>query len=295
MDSARLKNFLTIAECGSLSEAAKRLFLTQPTLSQQIKQLEEERGEKLFERNGRSMELTTAGKIYADFAQKTLSAYENTLFQLNALKHGMNESLGIGFAQSSMIDEVADWTSELMRDNPNIQCRVSFEHLDALLEKMRLGELDVVISRKIYRTSEFIKNFDYLKIGSDNVILATKDDSIFGDREAISFKELDKQDLILRVMHERSFMRRCEQEGISVNVRCICGLSYFKVRLICNGIGMAFFPQCCLKMIREAGLKYYRLRDFEVARKHYLIFPNNKRTKALEKLIEIVQEKTSLY
>lgn len=295
MESLRLENFLTIIECGSLTDASKKLYISQSALSQQIKQREDELGEALFIRNGRSLELTTAGKIYAEFAKETLSSMDKTKQTLNALKYGMNEYLRIGFCQSSMRDEVANITAQLMQRHQNIQVRVYFFFLEHMMELFNRGELDVVFSRRLPNNVDFQLNYDYINLSTDDVILVAKDAQILGERESIRFKDLDGLNFIIRFQHEKSFMRRCEQEGISANIRCTCGLSSFKGALISMGVGVAFFPTCCLDMIKNLGLKYYKVEDFNVKRANYMIYRKDKNSMAIENMLTIARELSQNY
>lgn len=291
METLKLKNFLTIAECGSLTEAAKRLYISQPALSQQIKQREDELGEALFVRNGRNLELTAAGKLYADFARETLGSLDKVKLELNALKYGMNEFLHIGICQSSMLDDVAKFTSELMKCNSTVQTSVRFLYLDQITELFNRGVLDVFFTRRLPQADAFQQKYEYIEYAVSDVVLATKDASVFGNRDSIRFKELDGQNFIIRIQHEQSFLRRCEKEGISANIICTCGVSSFKARMIAQGGGVAFFPTCCLDMLEAVGLKYYRIEDFNVKRANYMVYHTENRSRALEKLLGIVKEK----
>lgn len=71
MDLNQLRGFLTVAKTGSFTQAARQLFVTQPALSIQIKGLEEELGEPLFERQGKQLHLTAAGRLLRERPSKS--------------------------------------------------------------------------------------------------------------------------------------------------------------------------------------------------------------------------------
>ncbi len=79
MDIKRLKYFLTIAEEGSITGAAKKLYMFQPPLSQQLKLLEEELEVELFERRNKKIYLTEAGRMLQNRAEQILELTESTL------------------------------------------------------------------------------------------------------------------------------------------------------------------------------------------------------------------------
>ena len=87
MELRQLKYFVKSAEYLNFSVAAKHLFITQSTLSQQIKQLEYELGFELFLRNSRHIQLTEAGEEFLPFARKTILDAEDAVQRLHDLQH----------------------------------------------------------------------------------------------------------------------------------------------------------------------------------------------------------------
>ena len=85
MADERLKTFLTVARCGSLSRAAKELFCSQPAVTQQIQKLEAEYNAVLFRRHERGVELTAAGRVLLDYAVRIQELHEQAGEDLAAL------------------------------------------------------------------------------------------------------------------------------------------------------------------------------------------------------------------
>ena len=83
MELRVLQYFLEAARLGSITKAAERLYVTQPTMSRQIKDLERELGEKLFERTNYAIRLTPAGELLRDRAEEILSLADKTLADFN--------------------------------------------------------------------------------------------------------------------------------------------------------------------------------------------------------------------
>ena len=91
MNDKQLQYVLAIREYGGISQAAKKLFISQPSLSQYIHNLEKQLGTILFDRNSSPIELTNAGRIYVDCAEKILDSYkqmEQKLSDIRDLPHG---------------------------------------------------------------------------------------------------------------------------------------------------------------------------------------------------------------
>lgn len=101
MDIRQLRYFLTIAEEGTITKAAKRLHMAQPPLSQQLKFMENELGVRLIERVGRSIRLTEAGESLKRRSEQILELVETTVTELKGLEEGLRGKLSIGTVASS--------------------------------------------------------------------------------------------------------------------------------------------------------------------------------------------------
>lgn len=93
MDTRILEYFIEIANESSLSAAAKKLYISQPALSQQLKKLESQIGTPLFERNGNSISLTDAGKIFLNGAQSSMHVKNKAYQQISLLKQRAADSI----------------------------------------------------------------------------------------------------------------------------------------------------------------------------------------------------------
>lgn len=87
MDAEKLRVFLAVARCGSISEAARRLYVSHSTVSRAIAALEEELGAELFVRSNRNCTLTPAGAVLREEAEKLLAAFEETAEKVRAARN----------------------------------------------------------------------------------------------------------------------------------------------------------------------------------------------------------------
>ena len=147
MELRQLKYFVMSAEYLNFSEAAKHLFITQSTLSQQIKQLEFELGFPLFLRNSRHIVLTEAGEEFLPFARKTIRDAEDgvqRLYDLQNVKAGTLR-VGVTYSLSSVLTE---GLLSFMRQYPNVKLEICYETVNRLLELLKARKLDFVLSYK---------------------------------------------------------------------------------------------------------------------------------------------------
>jgi DNA-binding transcriptional LysR family regulator len=128
MELHQLRGFLTVARLGSFTRAAEELYLTQPALSLQIKALEESLGESVFERKGRTLLLTPAGRLLLERAEQILGLIEQTNEEINALKGLEQGHLSIGTNDSNCLYILPDLVQQFRQQFPNVELSLTNSH-----------------------------------------------------------------------------------------------------------------------------------------------------------------------
>lgn len=147
MELRQLKYFVKSAEYLNFSEAAKHLFITQSTLSQQIKQLEFELGFSLFLRNSRHISLTEAGEEFLPFAKRTIQDAEDAVQRLNDLQNVKTGTLRVGVTYS-LSTVLTEGLIDFMRSFPGIRLEICYKTVVELQELLRERKLDFILSYK---------------------------------------------------------------------------------------------------------------------------------------------------
>ena len=145
MHLQQLKYVVKVSEMGSFSHASKLLYISQPTLSQQIASLEEELGVKLFLRHSRSVGLTEAGREYVQYARKILNdleALENSMKNYSSLQKG---TLTVGLLWIFGYLGLSELVSGFLDVFPNIDLKVKVNGSSKLLEMLYQREVDVIL------------------------------------------------------------------------------------------------------------------------------------------------------
>lgn len=285
MQSSQLENFLMIIECGSINKAAQRLFMSQPTLSQQVKQLEEELGTDLFVRNGKSLSLTPEGEVLAEFAEREINSLHKLKNRINAMRYGLKTELALGIAQTSLIPHVGKWLGEMNVKYPDISYRIVNNNFATVLEMMDKGDLDVCLTRQIATDADFLSKYGHRMIMQHRVVAIVPPNMDFGDVESISIKDLDGKNVILRHKHDKRFLEKCaEYDSIPV-VKAQCRNNLIKLALVKNNVGIGFFLDSILDVVKEQGenLKYYRVNEISMVNKTYVVYPKDKKNSAVVK------------
>lgn len=128
MELNQLRGFVTVARLGSFTRAAEALFLTQPAMSLQIKALEESLGETLFERQGRQLLLTPAGRLLLEAAEQILGLVEQTREEIQALKGLQGGQLSIGTNDSNCLYVLPDLIQRFRQQFPDVELRLTNSH-----------------------------------------------------------------------------------------------------------------------------------------------------------------------
>lgn len=192
MTIRHLKIFTTVAECGSMNTAAKKLFLSQPTISQAIRELEEYYNIRLFDRLSKRLHITPAG-------QELLSSAYQVLGQFEQMDHIMKKSrkrdaLRIG----STITIGSCMTSNILNDfermMPDVETYTFIGNTRLLEEKLLKSELDIALVEGEVHHPDLVA-FPSIR---DFLVLGCTQDHPFASRDEIHVYELENQKFVMR-------------------------------------------------------------------------------------------------
>ncbi|WP_159314837.1 LysR family transcriptional regulator [Mammaliicoccus sciuri] len=140
MENRVLRYFLAIVSEGNLTSAAKLLHITQPTLSRQIKELEEELSVTLFNRKGKYMELTREGYYLANKARDIITLVDQTT---SSIKHKeVYGEVSIGMAESKSIKQIAKAMRAVREEQDQVYFDTFSGNAEQILEKIDNGVID---------------------------------------------------------------------------------------------------------------------------------------------------------
>jgi DNA-binding transcriptional LysR family regulator len=160
MTSARLERWITrkfrlrhvelIAElndCRSILKAAKRLSLTQPTVTKALQDVESTLGVKLFERSNRGLEPTAYGEIFARHAKIVLAQLRHAAEELESLRAGYSGKVTVGTLLAASASILPDAIALLKKQRPAVAISVVVGTYDVLMPSLLVGDLDMVLGR----------------------------------------------------------------------------------------------------------------------------------------------------
>ena len=145
MDFDHLTTFLEISKLGSFSRAGQKLFRSQPAVSAQIRQLEQEYGQKLFDRVGKTVKLTAAGEALIVYANRLLNLKEESLRAVSDLSSSPRGTLNIGANEATCLYVLPDLFAAYHRQFPAVQISIYRNFSRKVIEKIEDGTVDVGI------------------------------------------------------------------------------------------------------------------------------------------------------
>ncbi len=194
MELRVLRYFLEVAREGNMTRAAERLHVSQPTLSRQLKELEEELGKKLFTRSNYSINLTEEGMLLRKRAEDILEITDKTVCELRSLDGLNGGDIRIGAAESNGISHFIHVLKELQEKYPRIRYHFYSSGTEAVNERLDKGLLDFAI---IVQEVDLSK-YNSLRIPvKDRWGLLMRKDSPLAKKSSIELSDLLSLPLIL--------------------------------------------------------------------------------------------------
>lgn len=187
MEIRVLRYFLAIAREGSITNAANFLHVTQPTLSRQIRDLEEELGQKFFTRGSHNMTLTAEGMILRKRAEEIISMVDKTEAEFSSMENLVGGDIYIGGGETDAIKLIAKIAKELRASYPDIHYHLYSGNSEDVTDRLDKGLLDFGI---LIQPAD-ISKYDYINIpAKDTWGVVMRKDSSLASKEAIRKEDL---------------------------------------------------------------------------------------------------------
>lgn len=242
MQFNQLKYVLKASECKNFSLAAKACFVSQPTLSQQIINLENEIGIKLFVRHSKSVSLTPAGEEFILYAKRIINDIDNLNSIIKDYKSLSRGKLKIGVLWIIGYLPLSEQVSNFITNNPNIDVIVKVDGSNNLLDMLISREVDVAFL--IGSNSLLTNNYLYSKkIMDDSFVVIISNKNPLSMKKNIAISDLKNEKIIIPSTDSilrKQIMNLFELEGITPNIICESSQSDVSVQLASENFGVAF-------------------------------------------------------
>lgn len=286
MELRQLKYFITSADTLNFTEAARQCFITQSTLSQQIKQLETELGVQLFERIGKRVFLTETGRDFLPYARQTVADADYGVQRIKDMEEIKTGRLCIGttFGLSALItDAIARFSEQY----PEVHLEVMFLKQDELIEVVRERKVDFALTFEMMEkgdllTEQPVKTYHLCAIVSDQNPLA--------QQATVSLRQLADYDICTpaRGMNaRRMFDSLTNKKGIELQPKLEINEIHTLLHLVRTGRWVAILVDSIIH--GEDGLCAVPLREAALPMPVVWLYPKDMYIrKAMQKFMELI-------
>lgn len=240
----QLSIFIAVAEKRRMNEAAKALYVSQPTVSQTIADLEDELGVALFDRGHRQLLLTTHGQLLLEHARKVIRQVD---IMTAAVKDTTpTRQLRIGCTLSIANTILAPISRQLQDDHPDIQSTYFVENTRSLENRLLHNELDIALIEGQVYSNEIAK----LSLVKDTLMIICHRSHPFWTRDCIQPEELSGQDFILREQGSGTrtiFEDYLSSANVSVSIVGESASTAAIIDLVHHGLGLGVISHRCVE------------------------------------------------
>lgn len=273
MDIRQLRYFITIAEEGNITKAARRLHIAQPPLSQQLKLLEEELGVKLVERGSRKIQLTDAGKILRHRAEQVVELVDSTVKELKDFNEGLQGTLSVGTVPSSGSTLLPERIYNFHESYPGVTFQIWEGDTYRILDLLNNGVIEIGIVRTPIN-SEF---FEIIYLPDEPMVVATRGDRYWEEEQkSICLEELKDKPLIIDRRFEKMIVDSCEKSGFEPKILCKSDDARSILLWADTGIGIAIVPKAAMGLIPSTNLKYKEIDESSLETQTAIIWMKNR-------------------
>ena len=289
MDFQNLQTFCTVISEGSMTAAASKLSITQPAVSQQVRQLEKDFGVKLLSRNARKIKPTVQGQIFYETSNRILDLIQNARNSIQAISLNLSgEKINVSTINSIGLHLVSPIIGNFLKLNNKMQLSLLYGTGESVVQRMQKGDLDLVIMPDVRR--EYGRDFPYFQKSllfkdSLHFVGSGKDQSL---PKTILFKDISRLRLIQVENHylafQNVFQKEMRKRNLSFETSFLCDNIGTVKRAIESGLGCGFLPAHSIhKQLRLGRLKLIEVEDFEYSVNIcFYLKPDEKKNRIIE-------------
>ncbi|MCI5661053.1 MAG: LysR family transcriptional regulator [Clostridia bacterium] len=194
MVDVKLFTLLKVYETGNYTRAAEKLSLTQPAVSQHIKQIERELGTVVFDRSGGKIRPTPEGTLVIQYAERVVSLYENLQRALEDKRKSIDR-LRVGITHTSESNIVTEVLAQYAEQFDNMKITIQTDTISNLYEMLKTYKIDIAIVEGAVADP----SINSVMLDTDSLVLCVSNEHPLAKRSLVTIEELKKEKMILRL------------------------------------------------------------------------------------------------
>ena len=283
-----LEIFIEVVKAKNMSNAAKNLEISQPTVSHAISQIENEYNVKLFDRVSKKLYITDVGLRLYDFAQNILEQFEETVIFLQSSSTAHNINLGVSSNFSSQfLLEIIDEYEEKKND---VSIRVYVDSREKIIQKLNAG----IINLAILDGDIGVENNSAEPFFEDEIFIISSKNSTINDKDVLEAEDLKNKKFVLGDLDDYSkkiLLNYLREKSIPIDLKFICQNKDMVLNIVKNTDALSIGASSTFS---DNELVKHRLSDISIKRTYYLVYHNDAFLKKnLKNFVNFVKNKFS--
>ena len=293
MIDVKLLTLLKVYETGNYTRAAEQLALTQPAVSQHIKQIEKELGITLFVRSGGKIRLTAEGELVIQYAERVTSLYENLQQALLDQKRNISR-LRVGITHTSESNIVTEVLAKYAEINNNVNITIQTDTINNLYAMLKTYKIDIAIVEGTVTDP----SINSIMLDTDFLVCAVSNDSPLAKQSIVTLDELKKERLILRLPSSGTrnlFRAHLASRNISIdefNVTLeVDNIATIK-DLVRRNYGVSILPRsACMDELKKGKMTVLPIENLSMIREMNILYHHSFRhADILQDIVKIYSE-----
>jgi DNA-binding transcriptional LysR family regulator len=290
MELRHLRYFVTVAQELHFGRAAEQLLLAQPSLSRQIRQLEDELGVVLLTRTSRRVELTPGGRVFLEHALATLAQADSARTAARRAAEGVEGQLHLGFVASVAVDVLSDLVAAHRAVRPQVSLDLRELTTEAQVPALFEGRVDVGLARDL----EPVPGLVVVPVRREPLLLAVSVDHPLHDRRRVGLAELDDHSFVTlpRDQVPRAWDRlwsMCRRAGFVPQRAQDAQQFTTMLALVAAGLGVAVVPRS-VSTLRTDRVSYLEIDDPDAWSDIVAVTSNHNRNPAVQGFVMLVTQ-----
>lgn len=291
MDIKQLINFITIVEEGNITKAAKKLHMSQPPLSNQLRLLEEELGVKLIDRGSRKITLTDVGHLLYRRSKNMVKLFESTLNEVEDFKSGVEGVLKIGVVSTCGEFLPNNIITPYMMRYPKMRYELYEANTYEVIDMIEKGIVDIGIVRSPFNT----ENLCCMKLKTEEMVAVVNSESgdkfSLGDREFINLEDLKDKPITIYRRYEKLIMEAFKENDIIPRIYCLCEDSRTAVAWAKFALSISLVPKSTIQHNSSKKIRTYKINEKSLETDIVVIWNEDKYiSKGARHLLEMVKD-----
>ncbi|MBM6385067.1 LysR family transcriptional regulator [Paenibacillus sp. 7523-1] len=290
MDIKQCRYFIAIAEEKQITAAARRLHMAQPPLSQQLKLMEEELGVALFERKGRLMELTQAGRSFYDYAVTMTKYMEEAVMEMQSFRYGIRGklSLGMNTISDSLIPKALQ---QFRTSHPQVTYKIQQNESAQLCSMLDDGLIELACVRMPVKT----KHYEVLHLPQEPLYYISPEPLESTGENGTYFDQLAEVPLLLPSTEGLGMfeliLEKFREHQVKPSIMGECSDVAMLLELVRLGFANSIVPGTVLQLHHEQSIHIYRILDSNSTVGSALVWLHHRYlSKPAQQFVQLVRE-----